>query len=606
MSSYGWSGPNPFLDTGNQSFTTAQFQQSLSQLPLPEDIFDMPNPMKPMGSDPNLKLPNEPLTNIKEPDNFDELLFDLGITENPENLGVQPSQELVDESFFMQKRGHKRKISGSGIFGFIGTGDDTQLVLPGMENSPINMNQIPSIFNERKSSSAYDYGNDLLSNSPMPVIKPEDLIINNKTDRSNNTNRPDYYVSNSNFKFPSSKDTSYIQQNESQLRTPVKTIESTDDLSKQLSSFANKSEAKAMPNIIPTQFVSPSTKSPLRSSIFTSSPLKPKQFTLDRNVNSNNTPNGDETISEFATPLKVKSTFISYKTPSPNKTPTKIAWFPTLTTKKNTITEKLLKEQRITPVKKKKSTITSTLATGTLDKYFAGPFNEKYICKFQNKETGTICEREFTRISNVRAHVQTHLCDRPFICQVCTKSFVRNHDLRRHAKVHEEFKHECPCGKKFPRHDAMRKHRMRNICKGGYINGDQDERPHQPQKQSLPQSQIQIQQQQELAKHHNIYQQSQQLAKRQKMENQDLKLSQQRLLLLQQQQKQLESEILIEKQQLQHANHISMPMQAQEANMPQDPIISVIDPSNTNTLPLPSQAIDMFDIDQNFSFNFVP
>lgn len=561
MSSYGWQGPNPFIDAdiNNQSFTT-QFQ-SFNPLPLPEDMFALENPLKPQtveeGSFHRLNSQSEPPA-----DNFDYLLYDLGIAEQPPHQGQSTSMvdplKLMESSETPQKRGHKRKISGSAIFGYIGTGNETQLAIPGMETP------VPVAFNDKKPI-YYDLESQLnhldYPSNNTPVIKPDDLVINNK---------PEYIVSSPSFKFPAHKDTS-IQYPESQIRTPVKTVGSTFELSKQLSSFANKSEAKPM-------FVSP-TRSPLRS-VFTSSPLKPKNLTSNINTAAAEDEN-DRTISEFNTPLKVKSTFISYKTPSPNKTPTKIAWFPTLTTKKNNITEKMLKEQRVSPVRKKRPTITSTLATGTLDKYFIGPFNEKFICKFPNQENGSVCDREFSRISNVRAHVQTHLCDRPFVCSVCQKSFVRNHDLRRHSKVHEEFKFECPCGKKFPRHDAMKKHRLRNICKGGYSNGDND---------ALPSATNES-----VAGHVEN-------TKKQKTQpppvETDFEIHQKRLLQLQQEQKKLENQIQQEQEQLQYA--ASKQTQPRQRQPPQQN-----NAQHTHSNPNYSQQqLELFEIDQNFSFNF--
>lgn len=117
--------------------------------------------------------------------------------------------------------------------------------------------------------------------------------------------------------------------------------------------------------------------------------------------------------------------------------------------------------QQLTPKRIKK---TSLLPPGELDQYWTGPDELKtYTCTYQE------CGKKFTRRYNVRSHIQTHLCDRPFACSYCPKKFVRQHDLNRHVKGHLEARHcKCPCGKEFARLDALKKHRERNICPGGY------------------------------------------------------------------------------------------------------------------------------------------
>lgn len=122
-------------------------------------------------------------------------------------------------------------------------------------------------------------------------------------------------------------------------------------------------------------------------------------------------------------------------------------------------------------LKRKPQDKASTLPPGEIDQYVIGPREDKtYICNFKD------CGKMFTRRYNVRSHVQTHLSDRPFICDVegCKKAFVRQHDLTRHKKIHEEFEFKCPCGKKFSRHDALYRHRIRMICVGG-IKESEDE-----------------------------------------------------------------------------------------------------------------------------------
>lgn len=105
----------------------------------------------------------------------------------------------------------------------------------------------------------------------------------------------------------------------------------------------------------------------------------------------------------------------------------------------------------------------SLLPPGTVDKYCKGPDAEgKFECTFES------CGKIFKRRYNVRSHIQTHLCDRPYACDKCPATFVRPHDLRRHMKCHAPVKpHVCPCGQSFTRHDALSRHRQRMICVGG-------------------------------------------------------------------------------------------------------------------------------------------
>lgn len=108
---------------------------------------------------------------------------------------------------------------------------------------------------------------------------------------------------------------------------------------------------------------------------------------------------------------------------------------------------------------------TSLLPPGELDQYWVGPDEDKiYTCTYKN------CGKKFTRRYNVRSHIQTHLSDRPFGCPNCPKRFVRQHDLNRHVKGHLETTHcKCVCGKEFTRLDALKKHQLRNICRGGLM-----------------------------------------------------------------------------------------------------------------------------------------
>ncbi|WVQ77188.1 hypothetical protein IAR50_006871 [Cryptococcus sp. DSM 104548] len=57
--------------------------------------------------------------------------------------------------------------------------------------------------------------------------------------------------------------------------------------------------------------------------------------------------------------------------------------------------------------------------------------------------------------------------DRPFKCEMCQQSFNRNHDLKRHKRIHLSVKpFACEkCGKTFSRKDALRRHWLVKGCR---------------------------------------------------------------------------------------------------------------------------------------------
>ena len=115
---------------------------------------------------------------------------------------------------------------------------------------------------------------------------------------------------------------------------------------------------------------------------------------------------------------------------------------------------------------------------------------KRYVCLIEG------CGRAFPRKSAIESHIQTHLEDKPFVCPhddwcvplprcchcLCDErvvltplaslarsgaSFVRQHDLRRHERIHSDNKpFPCGCGKAFARGDALTRHRSRGICSG--------------------------------------------------------------------------------------------------------------------------------------------
>ncbi|KAL1925658.1 uncharacterized protein VTP21DRAFT_541 [Calcarisporiella thermophila] len=66
-----------------------------------------------------------------------------------------------------------------------------------------------------------------------------------------------------------------------------------------------------------------------------------------------------------------------------------------------------------------------------------------------------------------RKRMQTVANDqpRPYVCDKCPQSFTRNHDLKRHKRIHLQVKpFSCQCGKAFSRRDALKRHMTVRKC----------------------------------------------------------------------------------------------------------------------------------------------
>ena len=77
------------------------------------------------------------------------------------------------------------------------------------------------------------------------------------------------------------------------------------------------------------------------------------------------------------------------------------------------------------------------------------------------------CRKTFSRLYYLRAHQRIHTLHRPFRCKICPASFARNHDLKRHVKLHDKKAWKCGgCLKVFSRRDAIKRHKDGSKARG--------------------------------------------------------------------------------------------------------------------------------------------
>lgn len=431
----------------------------------------------------------------------------------PSNIG-----HTASNSFHLHQAKHSRKISGTAIFGFDNHTRELSIDLKDKSISPVqlvrmNQNnlQLQSSLPLRKSNTPVlkeeetvnlKKNNDFLSQSPKTYKFPPSPSPSTKTNDKKDQLQPIQSYSakylqelsklNSNNE---QKDEVYVDDIEPLLNKQDESIKYVpipiQDPSPQK---FNTNQNIYLPPPSPPSFGNESSPSPQLSagkSTLSSSPVNPNYFYNPAFFSDDNnyfyeqefhSPTHPESLSSspiknngyYSSPLRnvplddVDET-ITQLTPlrgnqpmTPSRNKVVLEWSPIVSPNAKTKdVQSAIKQSSLSPKRRIKKT--SLLPPGELDKFFEGPDDNKvFTCTYKG------CGKKFTRRYNVRSHIQTHLSDRPFACIYCPKKFVRQHDLNRHVKGHLEARHcRCPCGKEFTRIDAMKKHRLRNICSGG-------------------------------------------------------------------------------------------------------------------------------------------
>lgn len=85
----------------------------------------------------------------------------------------------------------------------------------------------------------------------------------------------------------------------------------------------------------------------------------------------------------------------------------------------------------------------------------------KYLRSSREKFPCPQCSYESVKMHNLRRHIRSkHMNDRPFNCDLCSKRFRDNSELRAHLRVHTgEKPFECHiCHKRFSRNYQVTRH----------------------------------------------------------------------------------------------------------------------------------------------------
>ncbi|KAK9709988.1 Zinc finger, C2H2 type [Popillia japonica] len=90
---------------------------------------------------------------------------------------------------------------------------------------------------------------------------------------------------------------------------------------------------------------------------------------------------------------------------------------------------------------------------------------KKFECK--------VCGSKTNRLSDLKAHIRIHTGERPFSCEICSKSYriiISEHHLTSHIRSHTgERNHKCTiCNKAFPEKKTLKVHLESHNAKENY------------------------------------------------------------------------------------------------------------------------------------------